>query len=85
MNAICTKFEITFPRPGIIKKADMSVMAAEMHQVVKWPDLPKKQGLPEPPKGMVIESMNWKKVKEVFLKRFKELSKEHELMQGRGR
>ena len=85
MNAICTKFEITFPRPCIIKKADMSVMAAEMNQVVKWPDLPQKQGLPEPPKGMVIEPMNWQKVKKVFLERFKELSKEHELMQGRGR
>jgi len=85
MSAICNKFEITFPRPGIIKKADMAVMAAEMHQVCKWPDLPLKQGLPEPPKGMVIKKMNWRQVKETFLERFKELSKEHELVQSRTR
>ncbi|KAB1440348.1 hypothetical protein [Pseudodesulfovibrio senegalensis] len=37
MRAICNRFQITFPRPQIIKKADQAVMAAEMQQVVKWP------------------------------------------------
>ncbi len=41
MNAICKRFEISFPRPGIVKRADQAVMAAEMQQVVKWPDLAK--------------------------------------------
>lgn len=79
MNAVCKRFEITFPRPNIIKRADQAVMAAEMHQVVKWPDLPKKQGLPEPPKGIEIRPMDWKEVRQTFIERFKALRKEQEL------
>ncbi len=82
MNAVCKRFEITFPRPNIIKRADQAVMAAEMHQVVKWPDLPQKQGLPEPPKGMEIKPMEWKKVRDMFVARFKELHKKQELNRG---
>lgn len=78
MKAICNRFQITFPRPQIIKKADQAVMAAEMNQVVKWPDLAQRPELPPPPKGMVIKSMGWQEVKGIFLERFQELSKEQE-------
>ncbi len=84
MAAVCKRYDITFPRPNIIKRADQAVMAAEMLQVVKWPDLPKKQGLPEPPKGMKIEPMGWKAVREVFIQRFKELHREHQQNRGMG-
>ncbi len=79
MQAICKSFRITFPRPRIIKQADQAIMAAEMNQVVKWPDLAKRPGLPEPPRDMVIRPMHWKEVKQQFMERFKELSKQQGL------
>lgn len=78
MQAICNRFKITFPRPRIIKKADQAVMAAEMMQVVKWPDLSRRPDLPPPPKGMAIRQMGWEEVKCRFLERFMELEKERE-------
>ena len=84
MSAICKSFDITFPRPKIIKRADQSVMAAEMEQVVKWPDLAKRPELPPPPKNMVIQQMGWKEVKGIFLERFQELQKVRESSLGLG-
>lgn len=84
MNAICKSFEISFPRPGIVKRADQAVMAAEMQQVVKWPDLAKRPDLPPPPKDMVIRQMPWQEVKQVFLERFQELKKAQEQYKGLG-
>ena len=80
MRAICRRFEITFPRPDIIKRADQAVMAAEMEQVVQWPDLAKRPELPLPPPGLVIRPMPWEEVKQVFLERFHELKKTRELL-----
>lgn len=84
MSAICKSFEITFPRPKIIKRADQAVMAAEMEQVVKWPDLAKRPELPPPPKGVVIKAMPWQEVKQVFMERFQELKKAQDQALGLG-
>lgn len=84
MKAICKRFEITFPRPKIIKKADQAVMAAEMLQVVKWPDLARRPELPPPPKDMAIRPMPWQEVRDRFLERFQELKQEQTQALGLG-
>ncbi len=73
MAAVFTRFNLSFPRQDIIKQADKSVMAAEMHQVLGWPDLPAKQGLPAPPKGLIIRPLGWEDVKQAFTARFNAL------------
>lgn len=76
MATIRRKFWMNPIEPPSVKRADLTVLAAESRDL--FPKKPADWKLPLPPVDRKIRPVNWKTAERMFLKRFNDLWPEHE-------
>lgn len=75
MEKICRRFWMDPVMPASVKKADLTVLAAESRDM--FPKKPASWQLPYPPVSRKIKPVSWKAAEKMFLARFKELWPKH--------
>jgi uncharacterized protein len=76
MGIVCNRYGMDLVEPPSVKKADLTILAAESRDL--FPVKPADWKLPYPPAKRVIKPVGWRAAQRMFLKRFEELWPEHQ-------
>jgi len=68
MASICNRFKLSPDMPASVKKADLTVLAAESRDL--FPVKPADWNLPYPPSTELIVPMSWREAEQLWLQRF---------------